>query len=100
MDSSREDETGTRDEPGQQAERQPPPIQKLIGFVVGVILVLLAQRDLRKRSPELVRGRTGVWRVVAMVPPGAVAYLIFGRRRRSTAMETIEAIVLDESIAA
>ena len=79
-----------------EEERQPPPIQKFIGFVVGVVLVFLAQRDLRKRPPELVRGKTGVWKVVAFVPPGAVAYLIFGRRRRSA----VEAAATNEAIAA
>ena len=77
------DEPTREDEQSKEEERQPPPIQKFIGFVVGIVLVFLAQRDLRRRPPDLVRGKTGVWKVVAFVPPGAVAYLIFGRRRRS-----------------
>lgn len=62
-------------------DRSPPPVQKVVGMIVAAILIFLAQRDLRKRPPELVRGRVGVWKVVAMVPPGAVAYLLLGRRR-------------------
>ena len=68
----------------QANEQQPPPIQKIVGFVVGIIIIFLAQRDLRKRSPELVRVTVGVWRVVALVPPGAVAYFVFGRRRKGS----------------
>jgi hypothetical protein len=59
----------------------PPAAPKVIGWVVGAVLIILAQRDLRKRRPDLVRGRVGVWKAVAIVPPGAVAYLVFGRRR-------------------
>lgn len=91
------DEPTREDEQSKEEERQPPPIQKFIGFVVGIVLVFLAQRDLRKRPPELVRGKTGVWKVVAFVPPGAVAYLIFGRRRRSSAAAPA---LLNETIAA
>ena len=56
-------------------------MRKLVGFIIGIVLVVLAQRDLRKRDPELVRGPVRVWRVVALAPPGAVTYLIFGRRK-------------------
>jgi hypothetical protein len=92
------DRTEEEDVPDSSKEdkQQPPPIQKFIGFVVGVVLVFLAQRDLRKRPPELIRGKSGVWKVIAFVPPGAVAYLIFGRRRRSA----IEAAVTNDAIAA
>jgi hypothetical protein len=57
------------------------PVKKIVGLIVAVLLVLLAQRDLRKRPAELVRGSVRVWKVVAMVGPGAVAYLLFGRRK-------------------
>ena len=63
------------------ANRGPAAAQKIVGWVVAAILVFLAQRDLRKRPSELVRGRVGVWKAVAMVPPGAIAYLLVGRRR-------------------
>jgi hypothetical protein len=91
------DEPTREDEERKEDKRQPPPIQKLIGFAVGVVMVFLAQRDLRKRPPDLVRGKTGVWKVVAMVPPGAVAYLIFGRRRRAVEAATP---LLNDTIAA
>jgi hypothetical protein len=60
-----------------------PPVMKLVGMAVSAILIFLAQRDLRKRPPELVRGPVVLWRVIALAPPGAVAYLLLGRRRAS-----------------
>lgn len=57
------------------------PVKKIVGWIVAVVLVFLAQRDLRKRPAELVRGSVRAWKVVAMVGPGAVAYFVFGRRR-------------------
>jgi len=63
--------------------QRPPPVQMAIGWIVAALLIFLAQRDLRRRPPEAVRGPVAVWRVVAGIPPGAVAYLIFGRRRMS-----------------
>lgn len=61
--------------------------QMAFGWVVGAILIILAQRDLRKRPAEQVKGPVAVWRAAAMTPPGAVAYLIFGRRRSGVAPE-------------
>ena len=55
-----------------------------VGWIVAAVLIFLAQRDLRRRPPEAVRGPVALWRVVAGVPPGAVAYLVFGRRRMSS----------------
>ena len=66
------------------------PIGRVIGWIVGAVLIFIAQRDLRKRPPELVRGRVGVWRAVAMVPPGAVVYLVCGRRRAASQSVTQE----------
>jgi hypothetical protein len=68
------------DNEAEQTDRSAPAVKKIVGLIVSVVLVLLAQRDLRKRPAELVRGSVRVWKVVAMVGPGAVAYLLFGRR--------------------
>jgi len=68
------------------AKECPAAAQKIVGWIVAAVLIFLAQRDLRKRPPQLVRGKAGVWKAVAMVPPGAVAYLLFGRRRAVEAM--------------
>jgi len=63
------------------ADRCPAAARKIDGWIVAAVLIFLAQRDLRKRPAELVRGRIGVWKAAAMVPPGAAAYLLLGRRR-------------------
>lgn len=65
-------------------QKRPPPIQMAFGWIVAAVLIFLAQRDLGRRPPEAVRGPVALWRVVAGTPPGAVAYLVFGRRRRSS----------------
>lgn len=55
--------------------------RKIVGWIFAAIVIFLAQRDLRKRPAELVRGPVGLWKALAMVPPGAVAYLVLGRRK-------------------
>ena len=65
----------------ERRDRSIPAIKKIVGLIVAVVLIILAQRDLRRRPAELVRGRVGVWKVIAMAAPGALAYLIFGRRK-------------------
>ena len=75
-----------------EQQKRPPPIQMAIGWIVAAVLIFLAQRDLKRRPPEAVRGPVALWRVVAGTPPGAVVYLVFGRRRKS-------ADVLDEAAA-
>ena len=76
------------DSSGERKDRCAPAIKKILGLTIAVILVILAQRDLRKRPAELIRGRVGVWKVVAMVGPGALAYLLFGRRRPTPILAT------------
>jgi hypothetical protein len=72
----------------ERSDRCTPAIKKIVGLIVAVVLVIVAQRDLRRRPAELVRGRVGVWKVVAMVGPGALAYLLFGRRRAAPTLVT------------
>ena len=71
----------TEDDDTEQALRWQPAAKKIAGLIVAAVLIFLAQRDLRRRPAELVRGRVGVWKVLAMAAPGALAYLIFGRRK-------------------
>jgi len=63
-------------------QKRPPPIQMAFGWIIAAVLIFLAQRDLGRRPPEAVRGPVALWRVVAGTPPGAVAYLVLGRRRK------------------
>ena len=76
------------DNNGERRDRRVRATKKIIGLIVAVILVISAQRDLRKRPAELVRGRVGVWKVVAMMGPGALTYLLFGRRRAAPTLAT------------
>lgn len=65
-------------------QQRPSPARMAIGWVVAAVLIFLAQRDLRRRPPEAVRGPVVLWRVVAGTPPGAAVYLVFGRRRNAS----------------
>jgi hypothetical protein len=73
----------------ERRDRSTPAIKKIVGLIVAVVLVVLAQRDLRRRPAELVRGRVGVWKVAAMVGPGALVYLVFGRRRAAPDLNNV-----------
>jgi len=76
----------------ERTDRYARAAKKIVGLIVAAVLIFVAQRDLRRRPAELVRGRVGVWKVVAMAGPGALAYLLFGRRRAATTMATPDLI--------
>lgn len=77
------DGTDVVEEP-KKVDRCPPAARKIAGMIFAAVVIFLAQRDLRNRPTELVRGRVGVWKFIAMIPPGAIAYLVFGRRKASS----------------
>lgn len=54
----------------------------LIGVVAAeVVSVVLAWRELARRSEDRVRGNKDLWRVVISINPGnSLAYWAFGRR--------------------
>jgi hypothetical protein len=81
METERVPDDVVVDKDDERTDSYTPAVKKIVGLIVAVVLVILAQRDLRRRPAELVRGRVRVWKVVAMVGPGALAYLLFGRRR-------------------
>ncbi len=85
MESERVPDDVVVDKDDERTDSYTPAVKKIVGLIVAVVLVILAQRDLRRRPAELVRGRVRVWKVVAMVGPGALAYLLFGRRRATPA---------------
>lgn len=68
-------------EQAEHDQQRPSPIGMALPWVVAAVLIYLAQRDLRRRPPDAVRGPVALWRVVAGTPPGAAAYLVLGRRR-------------------
>ena len=82
-DDAEQQETPPAEE-AELADQCPRIAQMVLGWVVAAVVIFLAQRDIRKRPPELVRGPVGLWKAVAMAPPGAVAYLLFGRRRAAS----------------
>jgi hypothetical protein len=56
----------------------------LVAFVVPVevVLVVLAWRDLARRTDEQVRGKKRFWRLLVSINPGnAVIYWMFGRHQ-------------------
>jgi hypothetical protein len=52
------------------------------GGLVRMTLLVLAQRDLSRRSSEEIRGSRGLWRAATFVSfVGPIASFSFGRRR-------------------
>lgn len=80
-DIQNENDEATEDNDAERALKWQPAAKKIVGLIIAAALIFLAQRDLRRRPAELVRGRVGVWKVLAMAAPGALAYLLFGRRK-------------------
>jgi hypothetical protein len=63
------------------AEKRPNKRLLLAIGTTHLLITTLTWRDLKRRPPELVRGKKLVWRVAASVNTlGSVAYLLFGRR--------------------
>ena len=51
------------------------------GLALALALVFTAERDIQRRPDAEVRGSKLVWRVLCTNASGAVAYLLWGRRR-------------------
>lgn len=63
---------------------KPPKVVQLVSVAVAwasvAALLVFVRRDLEQRPDTGIRGRREVWQRVTVLPPGAVAYLLFGRR--------------------
>ncbi len=49
-------------------------------MAVSLALVAAAERDIRRRPADQVRGSKGIWRLVCLDALGAVSYYLWGRR--------------------
>ncbi len=57
-------------------------VAMVVGAVVQLTLLVLAQRDLSTRPTEQVRGPKGLWRMVTLINfAGPLAYFCCGRRQ-------------------
>lgn len=60
----------------------------VIGAIVQIALLVLAQRDLAKRPAEQVRGPKGVWRMATMVNfVGPIAYFLWGKKKAEAGVD-------------
>jgi hypothetical protein len=60
----------------------------VVGAVVQLTLLTLAQRDLSNRPAEQVRGPKWLWRIVTLINfVGPLAYFCCGRNREQTQLE-------------
>jgi len=62
--------------------RDRPPREQagIVGLIaVSLVVVALAQNDLRSRPASQIRGNKTVWRIVSLNAIGALIYLFWGR---------------------
>jgi len=63
-------------------ERPPREQAKVAGVIaISIVVVALAQNDLRRRPAGQIRGNKTLWRVVSLNALGALIYLSMGRVR-------------------
>jgi hypothetical protein len=58
----------------------PQQVLALLSIVVSLVLVSAAERDLRRRPDEEIRGDKRLWQLVCLNALGAVGYFAWGRR--------------------
>jgi len=78
--------------PSQTPFRQRPPREQaeIVGIVaLSLVVVALAQNDLRRRPASQIRGNKILWRLVSLNALGAAAYLCFGRVRTSESPDAL-----------
>ncbi|MFN8596797.1 MAG: PLD nuclease N-terminal domain-containing protein [Anaerolineae bacterium] len=73
------------------ASKKPSALKIVNGLVRGAInaaLVIWTLYDIRQRSDAELNGKRNVWLIAAFAPPiGPIAYLLFGRKRDTEAIE-------------
>jgi hypothetical protein len=61
-------------------ERSPREQAQIVGYLVlSLVVVSLAQNDLRRRPASQIRGSKTIWRIVSLNALGALIYLVWGR---------------------
>jgi hypothetical protein len=58
----------------------PRAVPIAIGVLVWGIVTPFTWRDLRRRTPDQVRGSKWLWRVASSNLSGSIAYFLFGRK--------------------
>jgi hypothetical protein len=73
-------------------ERPPREQAEIAAFVaLSIVVVALAQNDLRRRPASQIRGRKVIWRLLSLNGLGALIYLFLGRVRSSELAATTPA---------
>jgi hypothetical protein len=70
-------------EPSRASTAGPSPLRRKIAtaaILVSLGIVGVAQRDLKRRPSEQVRGNRLLWRLLSLNALGAIAYFRWGRR--------------------
>jgi hypothetical protein len=60
--------------------RNPRTVLIVVVLVVWAIVTPFTWRDLRRRSPDQIRGSKWMWRVASSNLTGSIAYFLFGRK--------------------
>jgi hypothetical protein len=61
--------------------RNPKVVLIVIVLLVWAIVTPFTWRDLRRRSPDQIRGSKWMWRVASSNLTGSIAYFLFGRKQ-------------------
>jgi hypothetical protein len=60
----------------------------IIGAIVQITLLVVAQRDLGKRPAEQIRGPKVLWRAATMVNfAGPIAYFVWGKKKSGAGVD-------------
>jgi hypothetical protein len=60
--------------------RNPKAVVIVVVLLIWAIVTPFTWRDLRRRSPDQIRGKKWMWRVASSNLTGSIAYFMFGRK--------------------